>query len=59
MNNREYVLIVRVFTDGTLSEVLSHAADIGEIALEMGADSWAVQSVDGDPLWRVHHEGEL
>jgi hypothetical protein len=59
MNNREYVLVVKVFTDGTLSEVMNHASDIGEIALEMGADSWTVQSVDGDLLWRVRHEGEL
>lgn len=55
---REYMLAITAYTEGTLNEVLNHAADIGEAALQAGADAWTVLSIDGDILWAPHKENE-
>jgi hypothetical protein len=55
---REYTLVLTAYTEGTLDEVLNHAADVGEAALQAGADAWAILSIDGDILWKPHTEDE-
>ena len=54
---REYTLVLTVYTQGTLNEVLDHAADVGEAALQAGADAWTILSIDGDILWNPHDDG--
>jgi predicted Rdx family selenoprotein len=54
---REYTLVLTVYTEGTLHEVLDHAADVGEAALQAGADAWTILSIDGDILWNPHDDG--
>lgn len=53
---REYTLVLTVYTQGTLNEVLDDAAYVGEAALQAGADAWTILSIDGDILWKPHME---
>lgn len=55
---REYTLVLTAYTEGTLNEVLNHAADVGEAALQAGADAWTILSIDGDILWKPHTKEE-
>ncbi len=50
------VFVVSVYFEGTLSEVRLRAGDFGENLLALGADSYAIQSVDGDLLFATREE---
>ena len=50
------VLVVSVYLEGTTSEILLRVGDMGENILALGADSYAIQSVDGDLLFATREE---